>query len=107
MVCAPEFLPLAPRSRPHPVASQHITGQSFHSYPYGCSSGSSLSGEGAGNACRNAYTSATSLSDITFALYGGISPLGERTYLRNAWNGIGLGPSLGPWVPPCPCSLWH
>ena len=47
----------------HAAASQHTSSSS-----YGCSSGSALSGGGAGNACRNAYTSATSLSDITFAL---------------------------------------
>ena len=45
---------------------------------------------------------ARSVSDTILVVYGGIWPVGCRTYLEKAANEIGRGPSLGPVaVDPC------
>ena len=46
--------------------------------------------------------SASAASVTTLLVYGGIWPVGWRTYFENAANAIGRGPSRGPvGVAPC------
>src|SRR5712692_9883692 len=53
---------------------------------------------GCGSDCRKAYISASSESETTLLVYGGICPVGCRAYRMKAGNEIGLGPILGPVV---------